>query len=90
MLPCPSADSTVTRPPCSSTKRLTSARPRPGALELAAGAAVGLAEGLEDELAVARVDADAVVGHRDRDAGAAQRRVRRGLPAQPHRHLGLR
>src|SRR6185436_11119981 len=59
------------------------------ALELATGGAVGLAEGLEDQVAVVRLDADAVVDDRDRHAGAAQRRLDRRLAPQPHQHLRL-
>ena len=70
-------------------------RPRPGAAVLAAGAAVGLLEGLEDDLLLVRRDADAGVGDRERDHGrrAAEDRVLAGpaaggrADAQPHAAL---
>src|SRR5207249_4471577 len=43
-------------------------QPEAGAAELAPRRAVDLAELLEDHLVVLRIDADALVAHRDRDA----------------------
>ena len=77
VVPFPSPPlSTVTVPPCSSTRCRTIAMPRPKTVVTAAHRAVGLAEAIEDERQELRRNADAGVDHLDVHVAVLHRRAR--------------